>query len=57
LFGALVFNFDALRFMDRLLDLSFGKIFIFRSSVSCDKYGVDGFPVGVCLHKSAAEVK
>jgi len=46
LFRALVFNFDALRFMDRLLDISFGKIFIF-SSVSFDEYGVDGFLVGV----------
>jgi len=27
------------------MDLSFGKIFIFWSSVSCDEYGVDGFLV------------
>lgn len=47
LFRALAFSFDALRFMDRLLDLSFGRIFIFRSSVSCDEYSVDGFLVGV----------
>jgi len=44
---ALAFNFDALRFVDRLLDLSFGKICIFRSTVSCDEYGVDDLLVDV----------
>jgi len=47
LFRALAFVLDALRFVDRVLDISLGNMFIFRSSVSCDEYGVASFLVCV----------
>jgi len=40
---ALAFHFDALRYPQTTK----GKIFIFRSSVRCDEYGVDDLLVDV----------
>jgi len=52
LLRALAFVLDALRFVGRVLDLSLGKIIIFRSSMSCDEYGVASFLV--CVMQSVS---